>query len=89
MQLGILSVSTAREMLGVEDKKESVKVSSDETKEGVSPYQKAPVNSAEFQECICGECVYYLMDEAQCQLTGEGREFNHQACQLFVSEGTG
>ena len=87
VQLGVLSVSTAREMLGIEDKKESVKVSSDELNEGISPYQKAPVNSADFQDCICGECAYYLMEEVKCDVTGEQREFDSKACNLFALDG--
>ena len=87
VQLGILSVSTAREMLGIEDKKESARVSSDETNEGVSPYQKALVKSADFQDRICGECIYYRMEEAVCSVTGEQREFEQQACLLFSDEG--
>ena len=88
VQLGILSVSTAREMLGIEDKKETVKVSSDETNEAVSPYQKVPVTKAvDLQDRICGECIYYQMEEAVCDGTGEERTFEQPACLIFSDEG--
>ena len=86
VQLRILSASTAREMLGIDDKKEGIKVKEDEQTAAVSPYEKVvqPMSIiAELAEKTCGECVNYSMEEAKCQLTGEGCEFTRHVCLLF------
>jgi hypothetical protein len=89
VQLGILSVPTAREMLGIDDKKEGAKVEKEKQASVESPYTKIkpPLRtSAEVAEKTCGECEKYSMEEAKCQLTGDEREFTHLSCLLFGDE---
>jgi len=86
VQLGILSVPSARDMLGIDDKKEGAKVEKEKQAAAKSPYEKIrpPLRtSAEVSEKTCGECERYSMEEARCQLTGEEREFTHLSCLLF------
>ena len=87
VQLGVLSVSTAREMLGIEDKKEGKQVESEKQAEVVSPYRKILQRRAGLEDRTCGECGSYSMEEAKCDVTGEQRAFDQQACLLFSEEG--
>ena len=89
VQLGILSVPTARDMLGIDDKKEGDKVAVDKQAAAVSPYEKVsqPLSAfAGLADKACGECSNYSMEDAICQLTGEEREFTHLACLIFDSD---
>ena len=89
VQLGILSVPTARDMLGIDDKKERDKVAVDKQAAAVSPYERVsqPLSAfAGLADKACGECAQYSMEEAICQLTGEEREFTHLACLIFDSD---
>jgi hypothetical protein len=88
VQLGILSVPTAREMLGIDDKKEGAKVEKEKQASAESPYEKIrPLKTiAGSAVKTCGECGNYSMEEAKCQLTGEEREFTHLSCLLFGEE---
>ena len=90
VQLGILPVSSAREMLGIDDKKEGAKVESEEKAVLDSPYKKVKPSQrakADFENRACGECVHYLMEEAKCDVTGEERTFDRQSCLIFSKEG--
>jgi len=89
VQLGILSVSTARDMLGIDDKKESKQVESDEHVAAVSPYKKLSKSQrarSDLEKRTCGECFRYSMEEAKCDLTGEERAFDQSACLVFSEE---
>jgi len=89
VQLGILSVPTAREMLGIDDKKEAKQVESDEKEAAVSPYKKVKPTQrakAEWENRFCGECGNYLMEEAKCDVIGETRSFDQKACRIFSAE---
>ena len=46
-----------------------------------------PAQTAGFEDRTCGECVYYSMEEAKCEITGEQRAFDQQACLIFSEEG--
>ncbi len=89
VQLGILSVPTAREMLGIDEKKEGKKVKDEEQVAAVSPYKKLSkphkARSA-LENRTCGECVRYLMEEAKCDVTGEARAYDQKACLIFSGE---
>ena len=90
VQLGILSVPTAREMLGIDDKKEGKQVESDEQAGAVSPYKKVTPSrrvKADSENHNCGECAHYRMEEAKCEVTGEQRAFDQNACLVFSEEG--
>jgi hypothetical protein len=89
VQLGILSVPTAREMLGIDDKKEAKQVEADEKEAAVSPYKKvkpAQRAKAEWENRVCGECGHYLMEEAKCDVIGEVRSFDQKACRIFSAD---
>jgi len=89
VQLGILSVPTAREMLGIDDKKEAKQVEADEKEAAVSPYRKVKPSQrakAEEESRVCGECGHYLMEEAKCDVIGETRSFDQKACRVFSEE---
>ena len=87
VQLGILSVSTAREMLGIEDKKEAKQLESEDQTSLVSPYKKILQRRAGLEDRTCGECGSYSMEEVKCRLIGEQREFDSKACNLFALDG--
>ena len=90
VQLGILSVPTAREMLGIDDKKEGKQVDADEREAVVSPYKKVKPSQrakAGVEKRSCGECAHYRMEEAKCDVTGEPRAFDQPACRVFSEEG--
>ncbi len=87
VQLGILSVPTARDMLGIDDKKEAKRVEANEKEAAVSPYKKVKQTQrakAEEENPVCGECGNYQMEDARCKLTGEEREFTNPVCLLFA-----
>ena len=91
VQLGVLSIPTAREMLGIDDKKEGDKVKDEEQAAAVSPYKKLskPQKArSDLENRTCGECSGYSMEEAKCDVTGEQRAFDQPACLVFSEEGS-
>ena len=90
VQLGVLSIPTAREMLGIDDKKECEKVAADEQVAAISPYEKLSKSQrvrSDLGKRTCGECSRYSMEEAKCDVTGEQRAFDQSACLVFTEEG--
>ena len=90
VQLGILPVSSAREMLGINDKQEGAKVKDEERAGAVSPYKKLfkPQRArSDLGKRTCGECSEYSMEDAKCNVTGESQAFDQAACLIFSEEG--
>ncbi len=90
VQLGILSAPTAREMLGIDNVKEGEQVALEEGAAAVSPYKKLltpQIARPDLKNRVCGECAHYRMEEVKCEVTGEERAFDHQACLIFSEEG--
>jgi len=77
VQMGVMSVETAREMLGLEEAKETGRVKTDETKEAEGMYVTATINA------LCDECAFLDGEGNRCQVTGEERRFNQKACRQF------
>jgi len=73
VQMGVMSVETAREMLGLEEGKESGRVKTDVKTESEGMYASAEV------EKVCDDCVYLDGEGNRCLVTGEERRFNQNA----------
>ena len=78
VQMGVMSVQTAREMLGMDKVKEDSRVLKQEKSESEGMYASASDNH------ICDECAFYDADDNHCQVTGEECRFDQAACRQFI-----
>jgi len=78
VQMGVMSVQTAREMLGMDRVKESSRVEKEEKSEAEGIYASA------VEDNLCDDCAFYDVDDNQCQVTGEERRFDQAACRQFM-----
>lgn len=78
VQMGVMSVQTAREMLGMDKVKEDSRVLKQEKSESEGMYASASDNH------ICDECAFYDVDDNHCQVTGEECRFDQAACRQFI-----
>ena len=77
VQMGVMSVETAREMLGLDEGKETGRIKIDEKTESEGMYASAEV------EKICDGCAFFDGEANHCLVTGEDRRFNQKACRQF------
>jgi len=77
VQMGVMSVETAREILGLDGAKETGRVKIDEKKETEGMYANASVDTK------CDGCAFFDADNNLCQVTGEERRFDQNACRQF------
>ena len=77
VQMGVMSVETAREMLGLDGSKESGRVRKQEQTEAEGMY------AAAIDTALCDDCDFFNSDENRCQVTGEERRFDQPACRQF------
>jgi hypothetical protein len=77
VQMGVMSVETARQMLGLEEAKETGQIDKEEKSEAEGMYALAEV------EKICDGCAFFDDENNRCLVTGEDRRFNQKACRQF------
>jgi len=77
VQMGVMSVDTAREMLGLDRSKESGRVKTDEKKESEGIYATASFDTT------CDSCAFFDAENNRCLVTGEDRRFDQKACRQF------
>jgi len=77
VQMGVMSVETAREMLGLDGPRESTRVRKQEQAEAEGMYAGAGDTP------LCDDCAFFDEDENRCQVTGEERRFDQPACRQF------
>ena len=78
VQMGVMSVGTAQEMLGLDKVKENSRVTKQEKSESEGMY--ASVN----EDHICDECGFFDADNNKCTVTDEERRFDQAACRQFL-----
>jgi len=77
VQMGVMSVGTAREMLGLEEARESGRVKTDEKAESEGMYASAD------SDRVCDDCAFFDGEGNRCLVIGEERRFNQRACRQF------
>ena len=78
VQMGVMSVQTAREMLGMDKVKENSRVEKEDKSEAEGMYASAGENQ------ICDECGFFDDENNRCTVTDEERRFDQTACRQFL-----
>jgi len=78
VQMGVMSVQTAREMLGMDKVKEDSRVLNQEKSESEGMYASAS------EDHICDECGFFDAENNHCTVTDEERRFDQAACRQFL-----
>ena len=78
VQMGVMSVQTAREMLGLDKGNENSRVLKQEKSESEGMYASASGDQ------ICDECGFFEADNNHCAVTNEERSFDQTACRQFL-----
>jgi hypothetical protein len=78
VQMGVMSVQTAQEMLGLDKTKETSRVQKQEKTESEGMYASAD------EDHICDECGFFDADNNRCTVTDEERRFHQAACRQFL-----
>ena len=78
VQMGVMSVQTAQEMLGLDQVKESSRVQKQEKTEAEGMYASAD------GEHICDECGFFDAENNFCKVRDEERRFDQTACRQFL-----
>ena len=78
VQMGVMSVQTAREMLGMDKVKENSRVLKQEKAEVEGMYSSAS------EDHICDECGFFDAENNLCTVTDEERRFDEDACRQFL-----
>ena len=78
VQMGVMSVQTAQEMLGLDKTKESSRVVKQEKSEAEGMYATAA------ESHVCDDCAFFDADNNLCLVTGEERVFDQAACRQFL-----
>ena len=78
VQMGVMSVQTAREMLGMDKFKENSRVEKEDKFEAEGMY----VTGGE--DHLCDECGFFDADNNNCTVTDEERRFDQAACRQFL-----
>jgi len=78
VQMGVMSVQTAREMLGMDKVKENLRVIKQEKSESEGMYASAS------EDQLCDECGFFDADNNKCTVTDEERRFQQIACRQFL-----
>ena len=85
VQMGVMSVQTAQEMLGLDKTKESSRVVKQEKSEAEGMYATAAEGHPRFHEGrLCDDCAFFDGDNNRCLVTGEERVFDQAACRQFL-----
>jgi len=77
VQMGVMSVATAREMLGLDEGKESGRVKTDEKVESEGIYASADADR------VCDDCAFFEVEGDRCLNTGERRRGGQAGCWQF------
>ena len=78
VQMGVMSVQTAQEMLGLDRIKETTRVQKQEKTESEGMYASAN------EEHVCDECGFFDAENNNCTVTDEERRFDQAACRQFL-----
>jgi len=78
VQMGVMSVQTAQEMLGLDKAKETSRVQKQEKSESEGMYASAS------EDHICDECGFFDAENNHCTVTDEERRFDQAACRQFL-----
>ncbi|NQT35210.1 hypothetical protein HQ587_08470 [bacterium] len=78
VQMGVMSVQTAQEMLGLDKAKETSRVQKQEKSESEGMYAAAS------EDHICDDCAFYDADNNRCHVTGAECRFDQAACRQFL-----
>lgn len=78
VQMGVMSVQTAQEMLGLDQLKETTRVQKQEKAETEGMYATAD------EEHICDECGFFDAENNFCSVRDEERRFDQVACRQFL-----
>lgn len=78
VQMGVMSVGTAREMLGLEEAKEVGQIAKQVKTEAEGMYASAAEGR------ICDDCAFFDGENNRCLVTGEERFFDQAACRQFL-----
>ena len=78
VQMGVMSVQTAQEMLGLDRVKESSRVEKQEKSEAEDLYASAD------DDRLCGDCAFHDADNNRCHVTGAECRFDQAACRQFM-----
>jgi hypothetical protein len=78
VQMGVMSVQTAREMLGMDKVKENSRVVKEDKSEAEGMYASAG------EDHICDECGFFDADSNKCTVTDEEQRFDQGACRQFL-----
>ena len=76
--MGVMSVQTAQEMLGLDKLKETTRVQKQEKTEAEGMYASAD------EENICDECGFFDAKNNFCSVKDEERRFDQAACRQFL-----
>ncbi len=79
VQMGVMSVQTARKMLGLDGSNETSLVQKQEKAEAEVMYASSSSDQ------LCDECTFFDADENRCQVSGEERRFDQMMCRQFVA----
>jgi len=78
VQMGVMSVQTAREMLGMDKVKENSRVVKEDKSDAEGMYATAG------EDHICDECGFFDADNNKCTVTDEERRFDQGTCRQFL-----
>ena len=78
VQMSVMSVQTAREMLGLDKAKENSRVLKQEKSESEGMYASASEGQ------LCDECGFFDAENNHCAVTDEERSFDQAACRQFL-----
>ncbi len=78
VQMGVMSVQTAQEMLGLDQLKETDRVQKQEKAESEGMYASAD------EDKICDECGFFDAENNSCSVRDEERRFDQPACRQFL-----
>jgi len=78
VQMGVMSVQTAQEMLGLDQVKESSRVEKQEKSEAEDLYASSD------DDRLCGDCAFHDVDNNRCHVTGAECRFDQAACRQFM-----
>ncbi|MDP8240374.1 MAG: hypothetical protein P9X24_14890 [Candidatus Hatepunaea meridiana] len=81
VQMGVMSVQTAQEMLGLDGSKEMSRVQKQEKTDAEAMYATSSGDR------LCDECAFFETDENLCQVSCEERRFDQMVCRQFVAAG--
>ena len=76
--MGVMSVQTAQEMLGLDKVKETSRVQKQEKAESEGMYASAD------EEHICDECGFFDAENNFCSIRDEERRFDQAACRQYL-----